>query len=332
MSNFVNPQIQINIFTEFGKLIYINDDIEIKIDKDLDEEPNEARVIIHNLNPSNRQSIIDAGKEKAQLEIWLTQWGSTELVLAYAGEIDHAHPSIPLTNQAVMTKANQMSNIEPGLQMTINCTAQKQNHRAFFVEPRNFSKGTEIASVINWLADNVGLPKRMGNLPKGKMKFSYSFSGLAFKLLKQYIFDWGLVAYILDGTLIVTDVYSPIDTVPLEIDSGLLFSSAEPTTRSDVQQMEIRTVRLNKAGDISKKRRRRKLHGPSEYISTNSVDTDIQGRIYELPCHPTVNPDMPLLIQNENTRTQRILHECDNLHDRSMWQTTIEADMDVGSV
>ena len=331
MSSIINPQIKIKVFTEYGDYEFLTDDMEIGIEKDLDEEPNEAEVIIHNLDKDMRKTLVEAGNETAPIEIHLTQFGTTDFVLAFSGEILRARNSIPTIDEVQHTVKKATAESGAGLQTIIRCTGQKENHRAFFIDAKVFPAGTSYSAIINWLADQVGLPTQIGALPEGTTKYSYSMSGTAFKMLKQYGFDFGITSYILNGKLVITDRYSPQDVSPIVMDDSLLITEPEATTRDDSEQVEIQTVRLNKLGNISKKRRKKKLHGPSEYISHNSVDLQIEGREGLWICQPSIEPDDLITSLGEVQRVQSIEHDCSNFgHIR--WQTTINSDLDLASV
>lgn len=316
MPKVENPKIKIRIITEFGDLEFVDDDVDVQIEKDLEEEPNEAMVTLHNFESDNRAAIVDAGRESAPIEIYLTPFGQTDYAMAFRGEISDAKSERPLP--------------DPGMHTIIQCTSQKINHRAFYLEEKTFSKGTPVAAIINWMVDQVGLPKQVGSLPADITKVAYKVSGPAFKTLKQYIFDFGLYAHILDGTLYVADFYSTQSINPYVIDQNLLTEPPEETTRTDIERIEIITVRQNKFGVKKKRKKRIKVKGPSEYRSLDTVDSTVDGIDLEMLCNPDIQPDMYISVGGEVYRVQSVSHDCDNFG--GPYRTSVSADVALDTI
>jgi len=317
MANIENPNIQILIYRSFGQLVYGSDDMEVRIYKDLSEDPNTAEITIHNLNEDHRNEIKDAGKESSPVEVYLSQWGSPNvLVRCFTGEID--------------TAKNIDNYPDAGMRTVISATSQKINHRSKYISEKTFVKGTPYAVIITFLAQAVGLPTMFGILPPGVTLYSYSVSGSAFKALKNFLYDFGYYAYIRDGNLYIVDHFTPPNPAPVLLDSNLLLNAPETTTRSDANDVEIQTIRMNKIGDVIKKVHNVNLQGPATYMPESVQDTIVEGRAYHFPCFPDREPDDIILVGTELTRIQSIEHECDNLTESSIWESHIEADLFTG--
>ncbi|MCP4539027.1 MAG: hypothetical protein GY832_17975 [Chloroflexi bacterium] len=322
MVQLVNPRMTVKVFGIED--ISISDPfMEFDITKDLDEEPNEAEVYIYNLSEGTRQAIQNAYNQSAPIEIHLTPSGVDELVMAFRGEID-----------AVKSRPTR-----PGWETYLRCTSQKDNHRAFFVDQKTFKKGTPIADIVNFFVDTIGLPKIMDTIPTTGILLSESFSGPAFPLLRRYCDDLGMYAYILDGVLHVSSIYDVLDPTVYTIDKTHLLATPEPTTRTDDEAVQMKTIFEAVSPDIVAKQNRRrkkrsktiKVFGENDYADYTAVDTLIEGMDFECLLQPDVQPDQ---IVGTNTdaldgleyRVTEVNHR-GTTEDFSEWTTELKTDL-----
>jgi len=291
MTNLVNPKMEIRVFgvTDFTLRAPLFMDYEIN--KDLEEEPNEAVIRIYNLGESNRRKLVDKANQEAPVEIWLTPSGLDELVLAYRGEID--------TVESRPTR--------PGFTTTINCTSQKENHRARFIDKKTFAKGTSIWTILDFFIDEINLPRgKIDDFPDTGILLSQSFSGPSYPMLQRYAFDLGMYAYILDGKIHVTSIYEPPDLTVYKFTTSQLLTSPEPTTRQDERHVEMKTiVESTRIDPFRKKRKRRKkkmfkkVFGANDYVEYEAVDKLVHGMNFNLLLQPNVQPDTLINIQSD---------------------------------
>ena len=201
MAQVVNPKAKIKVI---GSVEYEIEDLYISFDvnKDLEEEPNEATINISNLAEGTRGQILDSANESAPLEIHATAAGSSDYSILFKGEMD--------TARNVFTR--------PGWETEINCTSQQVNHRSKYIDAKEFASGTPTNQVINYFIEQIGLPLgQIDELPSTGIILSQSFSGPAFKLLEAFVYDIGLYCYILDGTINITDWYEPLQPVVIQV-------------------------------------------------------------------------------------------------------------------
>jgi len=292
----INPRIEIDIkgdipFT-INSALNLGEPLQasFSIRKDLTEDENELELTIYNLNKSTRARMANSTIQSTPIEVFLTPAGKAEkvatplrsdMVSAFVGEID-------LVNS---------ERTQPGYATTITAYSQRENHRAFHIEPTTFAKGTPKAAIISFLATAVGLPlKVVGTLPTDAILISESFSGPAFPMLQNYCRERGLYAYINDGVLLITSVYMPPNPAPKLIFSANMLSTPALTTRIDAMDVEMRTViestSINPFASInSKKTKLSKTVGANDYVIYQAVDKEITGIDYELLLQPDIQPD-----------------------------------------
>lgn len=322
MTTILNPRIELQIIGD--ETIVINDRgqdssldlyIDFDIDKDLDEESNEATLTIHNLSDTTRAKLVDSTNQYAPIEIYLTPYTSTEHVLAFKGEIE--------------TVKNKF--MRPGHETSIVCTSQNENHRSFYFG-KTYSKGTTIEDILNDMIAEINLPKGdISTLPSDKILFGESFSGPAFPILRRYAHDLGYYAYVLDGTLNLTDLYEHPSPTNHEITSDQLLSSPEETTRIDRAKIDIKTSALFRNVSANAKRikykkalKQIKQFGGSEYVEYEAVDKIIEGLDFEIFLQPDINPDNIVEYNNTKYRVQSVSHYGNNY--AGDWTTSIESD------
>lgn len=323
MSQVKNPRCEIQIIGE--TTITINDRnedaskdlyVDFSIDKDIEEEANEAELTIYNLSEKTRKQLVDSTNQSTPIEIYLTPYSSQNHSLVFKGEIE--------------TVKNRFD--RPGHSTMIVATSQNENHRSFYFD-RTYEAGTLIGTIVNDMVDAIGLPRGdFATVPTEKLLFAESFSGPAFPILRRYALNFGIYAYIIDGKLNFTDVYEITAPTQFEITSDILLSSPEDTTRIDRQRIDIETSALMRnvsanAKKVSNKKRLKTIRrvGGSEYVNYEAVDKIIEGKDFELFLQPGIDPDTIVEYSNTQYRVQRVSHYGNNY--AGDWITAIETDL-----
>jgi hypothetical protein len=322
MPRLINPRYQLKIF---GDETFTFEDYyhEHDVEKDLEEEPNRAQVIISNLKDATRGKLVDAANQSAPVELYLTPSGVNDLVLAFKGEFD--------TSESIFGR--------PGYESVLSLLSQQNNHRARYIDTKTFAKGTPINDVVSFLIDQTGLPRgRVDELPYQGILFSESLSGPAYPLLRKYAFDLGRYAYILDGTINVTSIHIPQVPNVKQINPGYLLDKPAPTKRNDRRQIEMDTkaVLFNKDIFTKVKRKRKKsltdtkVPGRTDYVEYQAVDVEVEGISLPCFCIPDLQPDDIINVPTEELgsrlwRVQTVRHY-GNSETFSDWSTHVEAD------
>ncbi|MCP4712579.1 MAG: hypothetical protein GY869_28475 [Planctomycetes bacterium] len=284
----VNPRIEIDVKADIPYTLR-DFHMSFDIEKNLEEDENECELTIYNLNESQRAALASGNIQSLPIEVFLTPAGKAEknplggfdLVSAFLGEVDN------VTSRRA----------RPGYETVINLLSQKDNHRAFNIEPKTFKKGTPKAAVITFLAAAVNLPlKIIGTLPVDVLLLSASFSGPAFPLLKNFCRGEGLYAYITDGVLSITSSKIPPNPVPRELFKAHMLDDPNLTTRMDSADIEMRTIvestTINPFAKVRKKKKKRsKVIGANDYVEYQAVEKQITGVDYSLLCQPDIRPD-----------------------------------------
>jgi hypothetical protein len=305
MTKLVNPSAKLRIYSD---TTYEIEDLylEFSVNKDLDEEPNSATVIVYNLASGSRNSILEASNKSAPIEIYATPAGSSGYVMAFRGEID--------TVRSVNTR--------PGWETEITCTSQQVNHRSKYVDEKEFAAGTPVNQVIEFFLGEIGLPKgQIDELPTVGTTLSQSFSGPAFKLLQHYVYDFGMYCYILDGTINITDNYERTGATVKQIPVNRLLSEPQPTSRNDRSLIRMitaaETIKRVKNEPFRKGRRKKtrqqKEVGRSDYVEYTATDTLVEGMDFEFLLQPDLQPDsiinVPLVgIDRQLWRVKEVEH------------------------
>lgn len=338
MTSLVNPKSKIRFVGDTVLEIigdeYTDVEIEVEIEKDLDEEPNQAEIRLYNLAESSRQIISDVSNQSAPVEIHVTSADEEAYVLAYRGEIDTARS----------TKHQE------GHDTVVRCTSQKENHRSFFFE-KTYVKGTTIDQIVNEMVEAVNLPTQISaaggevggttileGIPTTGILMSQSFSGPAFEVLRRYVFDIGLFAYIVDGVLYISSLFEPTDPTEIEITDNMLLEQPQRTTRVDAESIEMRTVvkttnspllRSRGAGKravlVKRKKKKTKVVGKNDYVDYDAVDKIIPGIEFILRCQPRINPDNVLKYNDRLYRVQSVATDFDSKYWET-YETRVNAD------
>jgi len=321
MANLTNPKIEVTIR---GTSDIVIDDLEMEFDisKDLSKEPNTAELLIYNLGPSLKSQISDAENQEAPIEIRITPNNSTDLVLAYGGEIQNV--------------SNEF--LDPGDVTEIYCESQKINHRAFDFDAE-YAEGTPKDSIARDLISVIGLPTgNIADLDSSGLILSQTFSGPAFPLLERFIYDQGLFAYITDGILHITSIYEPGNFSVFKITPEMILGRSEPrkTIRNDNSFVEMKTHVESTGTDPfakvrKKKKKDKKAWGSGAYVEYEGVDKAIVGVEIPLLAQPIVNPDQIVNVSWEGYekkyyRTQSVKHWGESGFFEN-WTTTINADI-----
>jgi len=321
MAQVINPKVVLRILGT--ETIVISDaHVSFDIQKDLEDEPNEATVTIYNLNADTRNNVINTDLQDVPIEIYLSEHGTEDIVLAFLGEID--------------TVKNR--NNKPGYVTELTCYSQKVNHQNKFIEPKSYAKGTAINQIIQDFVDVIALPYNLIDVPTDGILLGQSFSGPAFRLLRKFCEDFGYFVYILDGVLNISSVYDPIDTSSFEIRADRLIYDPIPTERVDAIDIEMRTIvemsGLESLRSRKKIKRKKKVKGivynvppkgfktkrytendlelldrealikdlPKEdYIEYDAADMVITGKDFELFLVPTLQPDQIINVEGDSS-------------------------------
>ena len=331
----VNPRCALRIYG--AEDILIQDlDIDFEISKDLDEEPNEATVTIHNLSEDTRTRIIDPSVKDTPIEILLTPFGLEDLIVAFVGEVDR------VTNEP----------LRPGFITRLECSSQKWQHRALYVEQKTYTMGTPAQTIVDDFVKAINIPVNQVAAPLvNPILLAQSFTGPAFPLLQRFLFDYGRLAYILDGVLTITSSYTPPVATIVPIVEEIMLTQPQPIERTDSVEVAIRTVTetvgldpLQKLTRKQKKKYRKKIVNSrwkstthksvlnvteNDTIEVEAVDTVIHGIECELLSLPTMQPDAIVQFPNGNQYRVQSVNHFGNVSQgggQSAITTAIEAD------
>lgn len=310
---FVNPIIEVVIEEWTSEGI----DLEVDIQKDLDAEPNEATVTLYNISEDTRNRIINPDKREVPIQINIAPFGSEDAVQCFLGEII----------------SSRTYNTWPGTSTVLVCTSQNWQSRSKYIENETYEKETPVSQIVQDLIDIIDLPSQVSDLPNEKLKLGQTITGPAFLALRAFVSTFGFKAYICDGVLYISDVYSPPQGTVIEIKKTQLTSSPEPYQRKDVVDVVLQTVtETNGKGSSEKPKRRQKRKTKKEALSKNDyvtydcIDDTVFGQSIECLSVPNVQPDMIIKIEDTplQYRAQKITHRGNN---KSGILTQIEADV-----
>lgn len=294
-------------------------DMSIDITKDLDEEPNEAVVEIYNLTADTRSRIIDPSVRDTPIEIHYAAFGSDVLTKCYVGEIESAR-----------SRATR-----PGMVTRLVCKSQQTHMRAKYIDKKTFDKGTLATDVIGELTSMIGLPVQLDDtaMPVVPLSLAATFSGPAFQALRKFVFNYGLFAYITDGTLHISGVYAPPNPSLIQITKNTMVTLPEPMERKDSVDVVMHTITdTNGINPFAKKTRRNKRKWTTDaltrtdYVEYDAIDDIIMGVECETLGTPMINPDNIVQFEDDpaNYRVQVVNHRGDT---RDGITTTIQADV-----
>jgi hypothetical protein len=322
----VNPRMQLKVFGDteinFETREAAVEGLEMVffIEKDIDEEPNEALVSVYNLNENSRQQLIQASAQKAPVEISVTPAGVDDLVVAFKGEI----------NSAIS------QHLSPGHVTEINCTSQKKQHRSFYVDKKTYAAGTPLNTIAQDFIDIIGMPVQMEAIPNTGTLLSRSFSGPAFTLLKSFVYDLGMYCFVNDGVIHISSIYAPQNPTVKEIYKAVILGAPQPTEIQDADDVERRTILEIVNIDLQKRKRRRKkkakyekVMGKTDLITYEAVDQSIPGMDFILLCQPDLQPDDIVKfpeydpIKDTLYRVRSVVHNNENMTFDN-WTTEIE--------
>jgi hypothetical protein len=280
MTQLVNPKCEVKILG-LDEFTIRGHHLQFDVTKDVEEDPNDATITVYNLNDSQRGLLTVSDLVDTPIELYASRTGSTELVKVFAGEIEDA-------------KNRPM---RPGHETRIQCTSQKSSHYSAYVDKLTFEAGTRAISVINALADAVGLPWTSVKLSQAPIPFSQSFSGSAYRQLEKFCRDFGYRVFVLDGALHITSVYEPENTTARDIPAKAILS--EPIPRKVIDEQLVERMSTNVIDDMlsenyekrKKRRKRSKRPGPTDYVTYDAVDKQFEGWDFELSLQPDVQPD-----------------------------------------
>jgi len=353
MATLKNPKMSVLIFGTDTISFSEEYAIDVMVDKDLEEEPNEAEIKIYNLSDGLAARIKEAANEAAPIEVHASQDGDTDLAPLFVGEIFSA-------------STRKMKNTLSGdvhVETVIRAESQALNHRTICVDAKTFSSGTPVDSIIQFLIDTIGLPVgRKEVVTAGVISSAHSMTGPAFPLLQRYCFDLGYRAYILDGLLNITSVFEPLNPSVTEVDSFSLFEPPEPTSREDRSFVEVRALaevsRLDPFAKPKKKRRRKarkiiagakalgipvsssavkrslgnqKYEPMNTYTEYDVVDDVVDGMSFIFFLRPDINPEDIIKVDHGSTagnlyRVRTVHHDAVTEFFDS-WTTMVETDL-----
>lgn len=333
MAQIINPRMEVKFLGDdefvISKDTPTTDDylyMDYNIQKDFDDEPNEADLTIYNLSESTRKKISDYGNQSAPVEIYLTPSGVDELVLAYKGEIDFAGHSLT----------------SPGYDTMVNLTSQKEQHKSIQISQKTFAAGTPANQIITFLINEIGMPAETTQLPDTAILKAESFTGPAFPLLRRYVQYLGMHCFIIDGVLKIATVHAPQNPTVYPIEKRLVLENPQETTRIDAEDVELK-INSEFSGKDKKSARRRKrkkkkskIVGKSDYIEYEAVDKTIHGLEVKVLCQPDRKPDDVIQFPEYPALAKRLFRIRDITHRGNNyggeWSSRIECDEYEGSL
>jgi hypothetical protein len=306
MAQLQNPEIEIIVYGLEETFSIKDADMFVRIYKDLSSEPNEAEIQISNLKVETQDKFQNAADQTTPIEIYLTPAGQTNLALAFKGEIEEAY--------------TEQERSEPGVETFINCTSQKQQTRDAYFE-KTYAAGTPRSQIVGDLIEAIGVPVGIvEGLPSGTVEFesfsgtasgdygdiaiSESFSGPAFPILQQYVFDLGMYCYILDGKIYVSSVSQPESPNVKNLEKHFLRNRPQKTKRTEDLAIEMKTIAeasglplfKGKRSRKKKKKKQAKIVGANDYVDYTAVDKTVMGLKIEAFLLPDFQPDDVLTI------------------------------------
>jgi hypothetical protein len=329
MTSIVNPKIEVTVYGS-DKLVLPAYYMEFDINKDLSEEPNTAGLTVYNMGPSDMQQLQTAEDQESPIEIRITPSDSSDLVIAYSGEITSVSSEF----------------LNPGHATYIECDSQKANHRDFTID-MEFAAGTTEASIMNELVKAVGLPvvKRPDtDYGVTKTTMSETYTGPAFPSLRTFADRLAIRPYISDGILYLTAELdeAPNQTTVFVISPEMVLGYNQPqdTSRNDESLIELRTIVKSTGGDIftptRKNKKKEKAWGPGTTAEYVGVDRLVQGISLPVRCQPALATDQIIRVnlgdyKQKYFRVQSLNHHGDS-ETFDPWNTEIEADVFEGTV
>jgi hypothetical protein len=314
----VNPKMSFTVFGDtdinFETREATVDSLEMEffIEKDIEDEPNEAQVTVYNLSEGSRRQLVEASYQNAPIELRVTPSDVDELALVFRGEIDS-------------TRVQPMS---PGHAIEMGCTSQKKQHRAFYIDKKTYAAGTSRDQIVDDFLAVIGMPVQWNVESEphfSDLLLSHSFSGSAFALLKSFVYDMGRYCFINDGVIHISSIYEPQNPTVKDILKKFLLGKPQDTDVSDGEDVEMRTVtetvHINPLSDQRRRKKKTKAEkrvGENDYVEYQSVDTSIPGMDFVLLCQPDLQPDDIIRfpdydpIKETLFRVRSVQHETEN--------------------
>jgi hypothetical protein len=322
----INPSGEIRIFAQTD-LIIKDLYFDFEISKDLTEEPNKAAITIYNLNDETRNEILNPSQQDIPIEIHLTKRQSTELILAYAGNIESVENNF----------------LRPGYQTVLNCLSQKENHRSKFVENQTYKKGTSYKQIVEDFVKIINLPSQIGHCPETGILLAQTFNGSAFGLLRSFCRDFGMQCSICDGILYIWSRFEPTSTT-VTISQNELLEKPRKTEIQDSEYCELRTI--TEITEIvppkkKKKTKRQKIidtysrksneDSLGDYVEYDTVEKNLEGLDLVLFCQPEIIPDNMISLsdipeyKDKQYRVREVTHSGNNYG--GDWQTLLGTEL-----
>ena len=316
-----NPKAKVKIIGD-TELEIVDLHMSFSVDKDLDEEPNEAEINIYNLNENTRNELFWLANKSAPIELHVTPSFVDEYVIAFIGEIDSV----------------KNVSLRPGHETRLFCTSQKDQHRNVYIDDRTYAAGTPKNVIIKDFLSTINIPAiyNAGDLPSDGILLSQSFSGPAFPLLKRFCFDIGMHCFINDGAIRLSSYYVPQNQTSYTILKKHMLSPPQETDRKDSQSIEMQTFieSINKNNPFWQRKRKRrktkKTQGTTSWVEYESVDVEIPGMDFEVHLQPDRQPDDLLVfpdypgIEDQLFRVISLQHYGDNFG--GDWTTSFRTD------
>lgn len=314
MTQIQNHKVQVVVDAD-AQLIIDELVIEFDVTKDLEDEPNEATITIHNLEASKRNIVLDPTYQDLPVDLYITPHLANpkeeqEFVLAFRGEIDRVE------NIA----------LRPGYATVLHCMSQKEQHRSKYIDGKTYAAGTTYRQMVDDFLAVIDMPSEALEMPDTGIRKARSFTGPAYEILQQVVYDIGYKAYIRDGVLYISSVYEPYAPNQYTLSRNVLIEPPKSTERVDSDDIEMRTVvdttaldpfakdrkrkkRFTKIkyGDKGKKKvvRREVQESPDEggTVTFDAIDAVITGADFHAFADPTVQPDyLVSLVDDPDTK------------------------------
>lgn len=279
-------------------------DMSIDITKDLDAEPNEAKVEIYNLNEDTRSRIIDPSIRDTPIEIHYAAFGTDDLTKCFVGEIETARTDRQW----------------PGMVTKLVCKSQRWHTRSKYLEGKTYEAGTPIQQIVDDIVAVIDLPVQSETLPSDSILLGATFKGPAFQSLHTFLWVYNYYVYILDGVLHISNVWDPPNPTLVNITDNVMITKPESMERKE----ERVTVELKTSG--RKKKRRKKAISKNDYLEYDAVDDTVFGVECETLGTPAIQPDNIVTFEGDsnNYRVQQVTHRGDTRGGVTTW---IQADV-----
>lgn len=317
MTQVKNHKVQVVIDAD-EQLVIQDLVVEFDVVKDLEDEPNEAKITIHNLEADKRNRILNPTYQDLPVDLYITPHlenadAEQEFVLAFRGEIDRVE------NQA----------LHPGYATILHCQSQKEHHKSKYIDGKTYATGTKYSQIFDDLISIIDMPSETLAFSNQGIRKARSFTGPAFEILQRLAYDHGYKAYIRDGVLYISSVYEPATPTYYTISRNVLLEPPISTERVDSDDVEMRTIvdTVNidpfakqrkrkkkfikiKYGDKGKKRvvRREVQESPDEgsTVTFDAVDAVITGADFHLFADPNIQPDFLVRLSDDLATNYRV--------------------------